>query len=213
MQDHNPKAKSNRPAPPAEAEPEAAAGPTEIPVETAAPAGATTPDELEQLRSEAAKAREYWDRLLRATADFENFKRRATRERQEASKYASGPVLRKLMPVLDSLDEAVAAARVADANAVESLQDGIRMIQDQLRQALTDAGLAEVDATGQPFDPNWHEAVSQQETDTVPEGHVLRQLRKGYKLHDRLLRPASVIVATRPAAETAAASPTPPERD
>ena len=72
------------------------------------------------------------------------------------------------------------------------------MIYRQLKNSLAQAGLEEVDATGQPFDPNWHEAVSQQETTKVAEGQVLQQLRKGYKLHGRLLRPASVVVARKP---------------
>ena len=72
------------------------------------------------------------------------------------------------------------------------------MIQQQLRQALAEAGLEEINATGQPFDPNYHEAVSQQESAEVPEGHVLQQLRKGFKLRERLLRPATVIVAKAP---------------
>jgi molecular chaperone GrpE len=73
------------------------------------------------------------------------------------------------------------------------------MIQQQLRGVLVDAGLEEVDASGKPFDPNWHEAVSQQETTEAPDGQVLQQLRKGYKLRDRLIRPASVVVARKPA--------------
>ena len=72
------------------------------------------------------------------------------------------------------------------------------MVQQQFKTALADAGLEEVDATGQVFDPNWHEAISQQESAETPEGHVLQQLRKGYKLRDRLLRPATVIVAKHP---------------
>jgi molecular chaperone GrpE len=73
------------------------------------------------------------------------------------------------------------------------------MIQQQLKSALTDAGLEEIDAAGKAFDPNFHEAVSQQDSSEVPEGNVLQQLRKGYKLRDRLLRPATVIVARKPA--------------
>jgi molecular chaperone GrpE len=78
------------------------------------------------------------------------------------------------------------------------------MIQSQLRAVLAEAGLEEVDAAGRPFDPNWHEAVSQQECAQTPEGHVFQQLRKGYKFRDRLLRPASVIVAKKPAGDQGA---------
>ena len=82
---------------------------------------------------------------------------------------------------------------------VSSLQSGVTMIQPQFKTVLAEAGLEEIDASGKPFDPALHEAVSQQETAEVPEGHVLQQIRKGYKLHDRLLRPATVIVAKKPA--------------
>ena len=104
------------------------------------------------------------------------------------------------MPVLDSLEMALAATQVAQADAGQSLQAGVSMIGQQLKQALTEAGLEEVDAAGKPFDPNLHEAVAQRETADAPEGQVILQLRKGYKLRERLLRPATVIVAKPPAA-------------
>jgi molecular chaperone GrpE len=159
-----------------------------------------TREQLEELKARAAKADEHWDRLLRATADFENFKKRAARDKQDAIKFANETLMQQLVPVLDNFDMALAAARADSADNVQSLQAGIAMIHQQLRNALAESGLELVDATGQKFDPNWHEAVSQQETNEVPEGHVVQQLRKGYKLRDRLLRPASVVVATKPAA-------------
>jgi len=186
----------NPAAPP---EPEASAAP-DLPVET----HALTPEELDELKQRAAKADENWDRLLRQTADFENFKKRAARERQDAVKFAHEGLLSKLLPVLDNFEMALAAAQNAQAGDVKSLQDGVTMILQQLRQTLIDAGLEEIDATGRPFDPNFHEAVSQQETAEIPEGHVVLQLRRGYKLRDRLLRPASVIVARKPATPPAA---------
>src|SRR5262249_40965517 len=108
-----------------------------------------------------------------------------------------------LVPVLDNLDMALSAVANAPEPSAKSLQTGVAMIGQQLRNALSEAGLEEIDATGQAFDPNFHEAVSQQESADVPEGHVLQQLRKGYNLRDRLLRPASVIVAKKPAAPPA----------
>ncbi len=149
-----------------------------------------TPDEIEDLKTRAAKADEHWERLLRATADFENFKKRAARERQDATKFANESLMQKIIPVLDNFEMALGAAQTSQANGVQSLQAGITMIQQQLRSALADAGLEEVDASGKPFDPNLHEAVSQQETADAPEGSVVQQLRKGYKLRERLLRPA-----------------------
>jgi molecular chaperone GrpE len=139
--------------------------------------------------------------LLRTTADFDNFKKRAAREKQDAIKFANEILLQKLIPVLDNFDMALAAAQSSGkADAVQSLQTGVNMIYQQLRSALTEAGLEEVDAADKPFDPNLHEAVSQKETSEVPEGQVVQQLRKGYKFRERLLRPASVVVAKHPGA-------------
>lgn len=154
-------------------------------------------EQLEELKTRAAKADENWERLLRTTADFDNFKKRAAREKQDAIRYANEALLEKLVPVLDNFDAALSAAQ-STAGAGQSMQAGITMIFQQLKKALTESGLEEVDATGQKFDPNWHEAVSQQETAKVDEGQVVQQLRKGYKLRDRLLRPATVIVAKKP---------------
>jgi molecular chaperone GrpE len=157
-----------------------------------------TPEEIEGLKEEAAKAKEHWEQLLRTAADFENFKKRTARERQELSKYANESLLQKLIPILDNLDMALTAANTQPAT-LEALQTGIAMIHQQLKSALAEAGLEEIDATHKAFDPNWHEALSQQETGDVAEGQVVQQLRKGYRLRDRLLRPAGVVVAKKPA--------------
>lgn len=156
--------------------------------------------EFEDLKAQAAKADEHWDRLLRQTAEFENFKKRAARERQDAIRFANESLLGRLIPVLDNFEMALAAANQAKENAADSLKTGVDMIAGQLKSVIIEAGLEEIDAAGKPFDPNLHEAVSQQETADVPEGHVLLQLRKGYKLKERLIRPATVIVAKTPTA-------------
>ncbi len=103
-------------------------------------------------------------------------------------------------PDENASDMAVAAANNPQNSSVESIRTGIAMISTQLKSAMADAGLEEIDAASKPFDANWHEAVSQQESAEAPEGHVLQQLRKGYKLRDRLLRPATVVIAKKPAA-------------
>lgn len=160
-----------------------------------------TPEQLDELKQQAIKAGEHWDRLLRTMADFDNFKKRAAREKQDAVKYANAALLEKLMPVLDNFDNALAAVQTAGpAENVQSLRTGVSMIFEQLKGVLQEAGLEEVDARGKAFDPNVHEAISQVETAEVPEGQVAQQLRKGYRLRERLLRPASVIVAKQPAA-------------
>ena len=166
-----------------------------------------SPEQIEDLKTRAAKADENWERLLRTTADFENFKKRAAREKTETAQYANFSLMQKLLPVLDNFDMALAAAQnvsrptgaAVEGDKLASLQSGVQMVQQQLRNALVEGGLEEIDAAGKPFDPNFHEAISQQESADKPEGSVLQQLRKGYKLKDRLLRPATVIVAKKPA--------------
>lgn len=153
---------------------------------------------LEELKAKAAKSEEHWDRVVRMTADFDNYKKRAAREKQDAIKYANESLLEKLIPILDNFEAAISAAAGTTGNS-DSLKTGVQMIHSQLKSAMTDSGLEEIDARNQQFDPNWHEAVSQQENAEVPEGQVIQQLRKGYKLRDRLVRPATVIIARRPA--------------
>jgi len=159
-----------------------------------------TAEQFEELKERAAKADEHWDRLLRTTADFDNFKKRAAREKQDAIKYANESLLQKLIPILDNFEMAQSATQAAQTDAAQSLQTGVNMIYQQLKNALSEAGLEELDAASKTFDPNFHEAVSQQETNDLPEGQVVQQLRKGYKFRDRLLRPASVVVAKKPGA-------------
>lgn len=182
--------------------PSATETPSAAPIPPAgAPASETaplTPEQLTDLEARAAKAQEHWDRLLRVTADFENFKKRAQREKQEAIRYANESLLEKIMPILDAFEKATSAAQTAGPGDLKALREGVAMIHAQLKNTLTEAGLEEVDAAGKPFDPTVHEAISQQDSETVADGHVLQQLRKGYKLRERLLRPAMVIVAKHP---------------
>ncbi|WP_040549792.1 nucleotide exchange factor GrpE [Pedosphaera parvula] len=159
-----------------------------------------SPEQIEDLKTQAAKADENWQRALRTAADLDNFKKRASREKEEAIKFANESLIKRLVPVLDNFDAAMAAANQAQGGSVQSLQTGVNMILQQLKNALAESGLEEVDATGKTFDPNLHEAISQQDSTEVPEGQVLQQLRKGYKLRERLIRPASVMVAKKPAA-------------
>jgi molecular chaperone GrpE len=174
---------------------------------TATPAvSEITPEQLTELQARAAKADEHWDRLLRTAADLENFKKRAARERHEVAQSSAAALIQKLLPVLDHFEMAQAAAQTAEVpqGGIASLQDGIAMIQQQLKSILTEAGLEEVNANGQPFDPTMHEAVMQMETPDAPEGQVVQQIRKGYKLRNLLLRPAAVVVAKKPSAPPAA---------
>ena len=170
--------------------------PEDATTETLVPPPPPTPELIEQWKALAARAEEYRVRLLQEAADFDNYKKRAVRERQEAATYANEGLLQKLVPILDNFEMAVAAT---DAGAAPSLKAGVLLIANQLKNTLAEAGLEEIDAAGKKFDPNLHEAVSQQETAAFPEGHVAQQIRKGYKFRNRLLRPAGVIVAKKPA--------------
>jgi len=156
-----------------------------------------TPEALADLKTKADKADENWDKFVRLTADFDNYKKRAARERSEAVKYANESLLEKLLPIADNFEAALTAANNSSGN-VDSLKVGVNMINSQLKNFLSENGVEEIDAAGKPFDPNLHEAVSQQESSQVPEGNVLQQMRKGYKFRDRLLRPAMVVVAKKP---------------
>ena len=136
------------------------------------------------------------ERIVRLTADFDNFRKRAQREKDEARQFANQGLLEKLLPVLDNFEMALTAVKDADP----SVRDGVQMILDQLLGVLKESGVEPVDATGQPFDPNLHDALSQEETTEVEEGTVVQQVQRGYKLNDRLVRPARVVVAKAPGA-------------
>lgn len=159
-----------------------------------------THEQIGQWKEQAEKAQEHWDRLLRVSADFDNFRKRSARERQEAIRFANEGLIEKIIPVLDNMEMALAAAAQPEVGDSDGLKTGVEMIYNQLKTILADAGLEQIHAAGQPFDPAWHEAVSQQESADVPEGTVLHQIRKGYKLRERLIRPASVVVAKTPGA-------------
>ena len=142
------------------------------------------------------------ERIVRLTADFDNFRKRAQRDKDEARQFANQGLLEKLLPVLDNFEMALTAVKDADP----SVRDGVQMILDQLLSVLKESGVVPVDALGQPFDPNLHEALSQEETTDAEEGTVVQQVQCGYKLNDRLVRPARVVVAKAP--RTAGETPT-----
>lgn len=151
----------------------------------AAPAAA--PDEVARLRV-ALQAAE--DRYLRLRADFDNYRKRNDREREELLRYALAEPLRTLLPVVDNLERAMVAQ-----GGLEDLRKGVEMIARQLGETLRRFGLAEVAAVGERFDPRMHEAVMSEESDAVAAPTVVAELQRGYWLHDRLLRPAMVRVA------------------
>lgn len=134
------------------------------------------------------------DLALRSQADFENYKKRAAREKSEAIKYANSSLLEKLVAIIDNFELGLEAARAEGENS--PIFSGMSMVLKQLMDFLTDNGLEPIDAAGQKFDPNLHEAIAHEASDKVPEGTVIRQTRRGYRLKDRLLRPSSVVVSS-----------------
>jgi len=152
-----------------------------------APAAEGVPSSEPDLRRENAELRE---RLLRALADFENLRKRTDRERQELRRYALFDTMRDLVAVTDNLERAAAAG-----GEVEDLKAGVDMILQQMRETLRRHGVTAVEALGRPFDPAEHEAVTREEDPAVSSPLVTAELQRGYKMHDRLLRPAMVRVS------------------
>jgi molecular chaperone GrpE len=156
-----------------------------------------------QLVAAKQEAVAHHERHLRAVADLENFRKRSVREKDELRQFAAGRVLEDLLPVLDNLALGLAAAKAPNAD-LKTLIGGIEMVGNQLKSALGGHGMKEISPVGQAFDPNQHEAISQQPSADVAEGVVLQVVRIGYSLNGRLLRPASVVVSSGPAKEAKA---------
>ena len=148
-----------------------------------------------ELESELEKARQqcaaYLDRAARIQAEFDNYRKRAAREQQDYRDYALADALKTLLPILDSLDRALKT----NAASLEEYRSGIELIDKQFHDALAKLGVQPVPAQGESFDPNLHQAVQMVDTDEAADNHVIDELQRGYKLKDRLLRPAMVRVA------------------
>lgn len=160
------------------------------------PAKLTPLEELEQekIRLEG-QVEQYRNQSLHAAADLENYRKRMIREKEEIIRYANSSLLEKLLPILDNFELGLEAARAsAEGKAVE-IVNGFSMVQRQLSDFLKENGLHIIEVEGVPFDPKWHEAIGQEAHETLPEGHIIKQLRRGYRLAERLIRPASVIVS------------------
>lgn len=146
-------------------------------------------DPLAEAQAEVAK---WKDLSLRTAAELDNYRKRMARETQEARAYASADVLRALLPILDNFEMGLEAARAENEKGM--IFQGLSMVRRQLQDFLKESGVEELNPLGKPFDPNLHEAVSQEQSPGQPEGTVLRVMRRGFKLKDRLLRPAMVVV-------------------
>ena len=152
---------------------------------------APTESAEEVLKAELAAAN---DRTLRLMAEFDNFRRRSAKEQLELIETANGKLLEKLSEVQDNFERAFAAEN--KAKDLEAFEKGMQMIFNQFSKVLTDAGLEQIDPTGKEFDPNLHEALMQQPSETIPEGHVVTVFQKGYKLKNKILKTAKVIVSS-----------------
>lgn len=194
--------------------PAAAASPETDPAQTESPEATASTDRAEpttladalamigelntaiaQHEEEAGKIR---DQFLRERAELENFKKRMTREKSEALRYASEPLIRELLPVIDNLERALNAAPPPSEGPADALRDGVAMVAQQFDEILARFGVARVEAADQPFDPNQHEALAHIESTQKEPGSVLDEHLPGYRLHDRLLRAAQVTVAKAP---------------
>jgi molecular chaperone GrpE len=164
-------------------------------------AGPSAAELAAALEAEKARAAEYWDRYLRAAAELDNVRKRAEREMENVRKFALERFATELLAVKDSLELALAAGE--ENPTAESLIEGTRSTLRQLTAVLERFGVKEVDPEGEPFDPEVHEAMTTQESAHAEPDTVLTVYQKGYTLHGRLLRPARVVVAARPAPESA----------
>lgn len=149
----------------------------------------------EALTAAKKEAADNYDRYVRAVADLENFRRRMVREKDELRQFGISRVLEDLLPAIDNLGLALVAAKKPEAD-VKGIVGGVEMVLSQLKSALSNHGLKEVNPAGQTFDANLHEAISALPSADVPEGKVVTVVRSGFTLNGRLLRPASVVVSS-----------------
>jgi molecular chaperone GrpE len=166
------------------------------PIQGSPPDAAPSEERAASGESLTAELEKYKDAALRARADLDNYRKRVAREKEDAIRYANNSLLESLLPILDNFELGLDAARNTPEAA--GIVQGLQMVRKQLEDFLRDHGVEIVNAEGTPFDPNLHEAVAHEPDANLKEGTVVRQLRKGFKLKDRLIRPASVVVSKGP---------------
>jgi molecular chaperone GrpE len=182
---------------PVSGEPQASAEAVE-PAEQAETAGTTTTPETAERRIEelSSQLEEANGRHLRLAADFDNYKKRARQEQVDTMRYAAATVAERLLPVLDDADRAM---EHVPSDVDDGWLKGVQLTFQKLQEVLASVGVERIEAAGLPFDPKLHEAVASEETSEHPEDSVVAELRAGYRMHDRVLRPALVKVARSPA--------------
>lgn len=167
---------------------------SDVPEETSAEnGGEQSPDEAVPETS-ATDTEDWKDKFLRARAELANFQRRSEKDRNDALRYANAGLVRALLPVIDDIERIIAAGR-EHKDSADQIIEGIQLTLDNCLKALRQFGIEAIDAKDQPFDPQVHEAMMQQPSAEHDERVVLQELARGYKLHDRVLRPAKVIVS------------------
>ena len=150
------------------------------------------PDKKEDMKEKEASVN--YDKFLRAVADLENYKKRSIREKADIIKYGKEEIIRDILPFVDSLDRALDHA---DSSDVQAFKEGIRLIQEQLLSCLKKHGVEKIDSIGLDFDPNFHEALMQVESEEHAENKVVNEVEKGYLLNGRLLRPSKVCICKK----------------
>ncbi len=153
-----------------------------------------TLDPDEELESVRQEARDNYDRFVRLSAEFENYKKRASREMSEFRKYANEIIIKALLPVVDNLERAIESSG-EDENATSCVVEGVEMTLKEILKVFEQFEVKPVESLGQPFDPGFHEAMMREESDEYPENTVIKELQKGYLMHERLIRPAMVVVS------------------
>jgi molecular chaperone GrpE len=144
----------------------------------------------------AQEIEKYKDASLRARADLDNYRKRVAREKEDAIRYANNSLLESLLPIVDNFELGLEAAK--NAKDASGIVQGLEIVRKQLEEFLRDHGVEVVNAVGDRFDPNLHEAVAHEPNAEIDEGTVIRQIRRGFKLKDRLIRPATVVVSKGP---------------
>ncbi|MEA3437615.1 MAG: nucleotide exchange factor GrpE [Thermodesulfobacteriota bacterium] len=147
--------------------------------------------ELENAKQEAKEA---YDRFLRVSAEFENYKKRSTREMDDFRKYANQSLIKEMLAVVDNLERALNSSNGNSSND-KCMADGVNMTLKEILKVFEKFNVKPIESIGQPFDPTFHQAMMQEETDDYPENTVITELQKGYMIHERLLRPSMVVVA------------------
>jgi len=155
-----------------------------------------TAEEFKAMEEKAKKSDEYYDRLLRLQADFDNYKKRLEKDKIEFIKFANEEIIAEILKILDDFERAVDAGKIK--HDFDILYKGIEMIHNDFKEFLKQKGLKEIEAEGKPFNPNEHEAMMQEETDEHPEDYIVEEFQKGYTFNGRVIRPAKVKVAKKP---------------